>query len=61
MRFLPLPWGRNTLARLIDAIEKQRDAEGVAVSFEGDMVDIVHEGTARAMLAMAQELGVQGA
>ena len=29
--------------------------------YAGDMVDIAHEETARAMLVMAREMGVEGA
>jgi len=46
---------------LIQAMENQRSRGGAAVTFEGDMVDIAHEETARAMLAMAKEMGVAGA
>ena len=34
---------------------------GAAVTYDGDMVDIAHEETARSMLAMAREMGVSGA
>ena len=34
---------------------------GAAVTFGGDMVDIAHEETARAMLQIAREMGVPGA
>ena len=59
--FTPSPEDVKHWRGLIDAMEKQRGAGGAAVSFDGDMVDIAHEQTARDMLAMAQELGVEGA
>ena len=43
---------------LIDAMEEQRSGGGAAVTFQGNMVDIAHEQTARAMLQRARELGV---
>ena len=43
---------------LIKAMEQQRKQGGAAVTYQGDMVDIAHEESARAMLEMAQELGV---
>ena len=46
---------------LIEAMEFQRAKGGAAVTFGGDMVDIAHEETARAMLQMAREMGVPGA
>ena len=46
---------------LIDAMEATRSQGGAAVIFGGDMVDIAHEETARAMLEIARELGVPGA
>ena len=46
---------------LIEAMESQRAQGGAAVTFGGDMVDIAHEETARAMLQMAREMGVPGA
>ena len=46
---------------LIAAMEAQRTQGGAAVTFGGDMVDIAHEETARAMLQMAREMGVPGA
>ena len=42
-------------------MEDQRSRGSAAVTFEGNMVDIAHEEPARAMLAMAKELGVVGA
>ena len=46
---------------LLAAMEAQRAQGGAAVTFGGDMVDIAHEETARAMLQMAREMGVPGA
>ena len=43
---------------LIKAMEERRGQGGAAVAYRGDMVDIAHEETARAMLEMARELGV---
>lgn len=43
---------------LIDAMEEQRSGGGAAVTYQGNMVDIAHEETARAMLKRARELGV---
>ena len=38
-----------------------RATGGAAVTFDGDMVDIAHEATARTMLAIAKGMGVEGA
>ena len=46
---------------LIHAMEERRAQGGAAVSYDGDMVDIAHEETARIMLAMAREMGAPGA
>ena len=43
---------------LVKAMEERRSQGGAAVTYQGDMVDIAHEETARAMLEMARELGV---
>lgn len=43
---------------LIAAMEEKRRQGGAAVTYDGDMVDIAHKETARAMLQMARELGV---
>ena len=43
---------------LVQAMEEQRSHGEAAVMYNGDMVDIAHEETARAMLQMAKELGV---
>ena len=46
---------------LVKAMEQRRALGGAAVTYDGDMVDIAHEETARSMLAMAREMGVSGA
>ena len=46
---------------LVKAMEERRAQGGAAVTYEGDMVDIAHEETARAMLDMARQLGVTAA
>ena len=46
---------------LIAAMEDMRATGAAAVTFDGDMVDIAHEETARKMLAIAKEMGVEGA
>jgi citrate lyase beta subunit len=38
-----------------------RATGGAAVTFDGDMVDIAHEETARRMLAIAKDMEVEGA
>jgi citrate lyase subunit beta/citryl-CoA lyase len=43
---------------LVKAMEERRAQGGAAVTYGGDMVDIAHEETARAMLEMARKLGV---
>jgi citrate lyase subunit beta/citryl-CoA lyase len=43
---------------LVKAMEERRAQGGAAVTYQGDMVDIAHEETARAMLEMARRLGV---
>ncbi len=45
---------------LIEAMEERRTQGGAAVTYDGDMVDIAHEETARTMLALAREIGVPG-
>jgi len=45
---------------LIGAMEERRTQGVAAVTYDGDMVDIAHEETARTMLAMAREMGVPG-
>ena len=42
-------------------MEDARAAGKAAVTFGGDMVDIAHEESARTMLAIAKEMGVEGA
>jgi len=43
---------------VIKAMEAKREQGGAAVTYDGDMIDIAHEDTARRMLEMAKELGV---
>lgn len=43
---------------LVKAMEERKGQGGAAVTYQGNMVDIAHEETARAMLEMARELGV---
>ena len=43
---------------LVKAMEERREQGGAAVTYQGDMVDVAHEETARSMLEMARELGV---
>ncbi|MGQ4809264.1 Citrate lyase subunit beta [Candidatus Entotheonellaceae bacterium PAL068K] len=44
---------------LIQAMAERRKAGSAALTYAGDMVDVAHEETARAMLAMVAELGLQ--
>ena len=46
---------------LVKAMEGMRATGGAAITFGGDMVDIAHEETARTMLAIAKEMGIEGA
>ena len=46
---------------LVKAMEEMRATGGAAITFGGDMVDIAHEETARTMLAIAKEMGIEGA
>jgi citrate lyase subunit beta / citryl-CoA lyase len=43
---------------LIKAMEVRRQEGSAAVTYAGDMVDVAHEETARAMLAMVREWGI---
>ena len=43
---------------LIKAMEERRAQGSAVLTYQGDMVDIAHEDTARSMLEMARELGV---
>jgi citrate lyase beta subunit len=52
---------REEIARwqgLVKAMEERRQQGGAAVTYGGDMVDVAHEETARAMLAMVREWGI---
>jgi len=59
--FSPSPEDVKHYQGLIAAMEEMRAAGGAAVTFDGDMVDIAHEETARKMLEIAKEMGVEGA
>ena len=59
--FTPSPEEVAHYKGLIEAMEATRAQGGAAVTFGGDMVDIAHEETARAMLEIAREMGVPGA
>ncbi len=43
---------------LLKAMEERRADGSAAVTYAGDMVDVAHEETARAMLAMVREWGI---
>jgi citrate lyase subunit beta/citryl-CoA lyase len=43
---------------LVKAMEERRRQGGAAVTYGGDMVDVAHEETARAILAMVGEWGL---
>lgn len=59
--FSPSPEDVEHYKGLIAAMEDMRATGAAAVTFDGDMVDIAHEETARKMLAIAKEMGVEGA
>ena len=59
--FTPTDEEVNRWQGLVKAMEQRRTQGGAAVTYDGDMVDIAHEETARSMLAMAREMGVSGA
>ncbi|MCI0841847.1 MAG: CoA ester lyase [Chloroflexi bacterium] len=56
--FTPTAEQIATWQGLVNAMEEMRKTGGAAVMYNGDMVDIAHEETARTMLKMAEELGV---
>ena len=56
--FTPTPEEIAQWQGLVRAMEERRSQGGAAVTYQGDMVDIAHEETARAMLEMARQLGV---
>lgn len=43
---------------IIKAMEERRKEGSAAVTFDGDMVDVAHEETARAMLKMVEQWGI---
>jgi citrate lyase subunit beta/citryl-CoA lyase len=59
--FSPTPEDVKQWQGLVAAMEEMRATGGAAITFGGDMVDIAHEETARTMLAIAKEMGVEGA
>ena len=59
--FSPTPEDVRHWQGLVKAMEEMRATGGAAVTFGGDMVDIAHEETARTMLAIAKEMGIEGA
>ena len=59
--FSPSPEDVKHYKGLIAAMEDMRATGAAAVTFDGDMVDIAHEETVRKMLAIAKEMGVEGA
>ena len=59
--FSPTPEDVQHWQGLVKAMEEMRASGGAAVTFGGDMVDIAHEETARTMLAIAKEMGIEGA
>ena len=59
--FSPSPEEVKHWQGLVAAMEEMRKTGGAAVTFDGDMVDIAHEATAKTMLAVAKEMGVEGA
>lgn len=56
--FTPTKEEIATWQGLVNAMEEMRKTGGAAVMYNGDMVDIAHEETARTMLKMAEQLGV---
>ena len=59
--FSPSPEDVEHYKGLIAAMEDMRATGAAAVTFDGDMVDIAHEETARNMLAIAKEMGIEWA
>ena len=59
--FSPTPEDVRHWQGLVKAMEEMRATGGAAITFGGDMVDIAHEETARTMLAIAKEMGIEGA
>ena len=59
--FLPTPEDVRHWQGLVKAMEEMRATGGAAITFGGDMVDIAHEETARTMLTIAKEMGIEGA
>ncbi len=59
--FSPTPEDVRHWQGLVKAMEEMRATGGAAITFGGDMVDIAHEETARTMLTIAKEMGIEGA
>ena len=59
--FSPTPEDVTHWQGLVKAMEEMRSTGGAAITFGEDMVDIAHEETARTMLAIAKEMGIEGA
>ena len=59
--FSPTPEDVRHWQGLVKAMEEMRATGGAAITFGGDMVDIANEETARTMLAIAKEMGIEGA
>jgi len=59
--FSPTPEDVRHWQGLVKVMEEMRATGGAAITFGGDMVDIAHEETARTMLAIAKEMGIEGA
>ena len=59
--FSPTPGDVTHWQGLVKAMEEMRSTGGAAITFGEDMVDIAHEETARTMLAIAKEMGIEGA
>jgi len=59
--FTPTREEINHWQGLLKAMDNRRDEGSAAVTYAGDMVDVAHEETARAMLAMVKEWGIASA
>jgi len=59
--FSPTPEDVTHWQGLVNAMEEMRSTGRAAITFGEDMVDIAHEETARTMLAIAKEMGIEGA
>ena len=59
--FSPSPEDVKHWQGLVKAMEEKRASGGAGVTIGGDMVDIAHEAAGRTMLAIAKEMGIEGA